>query len=325
MPSVSIIVPVYNGASTIRETLNSVLQQSVEDLELIVVDDGSTDNTLEVAASFDDPRLSVFSYPNAGVSTTRNRGVTHASADYVSFLDADDLWTPDKLARQLDALESSQKAAVAYSWTDYIDQTGQFIAHDQQVTFSGDVYGELLRRDFLESASNATIRRQAFLAVGGFDSSLSGAADWDFFLRLAKCYDFVAVPSLGVLYRISNSSMSANLSMQEQECIEVIERAYEQAPENLQFLKPQSLGRIYQYLSFKSMQGPLSRAKGLTALQYFQRSLTHSPMIAVQCFRLTLILVIKISAAILLPQSQQVFDQLRLLNRSQIERQSGSP
>ena len=313
MPLVSIIVPVYNGASTIRETLDSVLQQSVEDFELIVVDDGSTDNTLEVVASVDDPRLTVFSYPNAGVATTRNRGVTHALAEYVSFIDADDLWTADKLARQLDALESSPNAAVAYSWTDYIDQTGQFVAHDQQVTFSGSVYGELLRRDFLESASNVTIRRQAFLDVGGFDPSLSGAADWDFFLRLAKRYDFVAVPCLGVLYRISDSSMSSNLAMQEQECIAVLERAYQQAPANLQSLKPQSLSQLYQYLSFKAMQGPLSRAKGLTALQYLRKSLAHRPLIAVQNSRLTSILTLKILAALLLPaQSQRLLDQRRL-------------
>ena len=313
MPLVSIIVPVYNGASTIRETLDSVLQQSVEAFELIVIDDGSTDNTLEVVASFNDPRLSVFTYPNAGVATTRNRGVTHASAEYISFIDADDLWTPDKLARQLDAFERSPNAAVAYSWTDYIDQTGQFIAHDQQVTFSGNVYGELLCRDFLESASNVTIRRQAFLDVGGFDSSLSGAADWDFFLRLAKCYDFVAVPYLGVLYRISNSSMSSNLSLQEQECIAVIERAYEQAPATLQSLKPQSFSYLYQYLSFNAMRGTLSRNSGLTALHYFRRSLAHSPMIAVRDSRLTSILILKILAALLLPtQSQRLLDQLRL-------------
>lgn len=313
MPLVSIIVPIYNGASTIRETLDSVLQQSIKAFELIVIDDGSTDNTLEVVAGFEDPRLSVFSYPNAGVAATRNRGVTHASAEYISFIDADDLWTPDKLARQLDVLESSPNAAIAYSWTDYIDQTGRFIAHDQQVTFSGNVYGELLRRDFLESASNVTIRRQAFLDVGGFDSSLSGAADWDFFLRLAKRYDFVVVPYIGVLYRISDSSMSANLSMQEQECIAVLERAYEQAPANLQSLKPQSFSQLYHYLSFSAMRGPLSRNNGLTALHYFRRSLAHSPMIAVQYSRLTSILILKILAALLLPaQSQRLLDQLRL-------------
>ena len=313
MLSASIIVPVYNGASTIRETLDSVLQQSVEAFELIVIDDGSTDSTLEVVASFEDPRLSVFSYPNAGVSATRNRGVAHASAEYVSFIDADDLWTPDKLARQLEALEKSPNAAVAYSWTDYIDETGRLVAHDQQVSFSGNVYGELLCRDFLESASNATIRRQAFLDIGGFDSSLSGAADWDFFLRLAKDYDFVAVPYPGVLYRISDSSMSSNLSMQEQECIAVLERAYKQAPEGLQSLKPRSFSQLYQYLSFKAMQGPLSRAKGLTALQYLRRSLAYSPMIAVHSFRLTSILLLKILVALLLPlRSQRLLDQLRL-------------
>ena len=312
MPLVSVILPVYNGAQTISATLKSVFQQSIQDFELIIVDDGSTDQTLEVISTVDDPRLKVFSYPNAGVATTRNRGVAHASGKYVSFVDADDLWTPDKLALQLKALESTPDAAVAYSWTDYIDQEGRFIAEAQRVAFSGDVYAELLRRDFLESASNATIRRQAFLACGGFDPSLSGAADWDLFLRLAKRYAFVAVPHPGVLYRLLSSSMSANLAMQEEECLTVLDRAYKQAPPHLQSLKQQSLGQLYQYLSFKAMHGPLHRPKGASALHYLYQSLAHSPRAALQQPRLTSVLILKILVALLLPrQSQQLIDQLR--------------
>ena len=312
MPIVSVILPVYNGVKTIDATLKSVFQQSIQDFELVVIDDGSTDQTLEAISKFDDPRLSVFSYQNAGVATTRNRGVSHASAEYVSFIDADDLWTPHKLALQLKALTDMPEAAVAYSWTDYIDQTDRFIAKAQRVNFSGDVYADLLLRCFLESASNATIRRQAFLECGGFDPSLSGAADWDFFLRLAKRYAFVAVPHLGVLYRFLDSSMSANLAAQEEECLTVIDRAYEQAPPDLQPLKRRSLGYLYQYLSFKSMHGPLCRPKGASALHYLYQSLAHSPKMSMQQPRLTSILILKILATLLLPrQSQRLIDQLR--------------
>ncbi|MBE9062861.1 glycosyltransferase [cf. Phormidesmis sp. LEGE 11477] len=313
MPLASVIVPVYNGAQTIHATIESVLQQTAQDFELVVVDDGSTDTTLEVVSKFDDPRLSVFSYHNAGVATSRNRGAAHASGKYISFIDADDLWTPDKLALQLEALESTPKTAVAYSWTDYIDQEGRFIEKAQRVAFSGDVYAKLLLRNFLESASNVTIHRQTFLKLGGFDLSLSGAADWDFFLRLAKHYPFVAVPHLGVLYRLLDSSMSANLAAQEKECLTVLDRAYEQASPNLQPLKQQSLGQLYRYLSFKAMHGSLHRPKGASALHYLFQSLVHSPQIAIQQPRLTSILILKILAALLLPhQSQQLIDQLRL-------------
>ncbi|EDX84168.1 glycosyl transferase, group 2 family protein [Synechococcus sp. PCC 7335] len=312
MPLASVIVPVYNGAQTIHATLESVFQQTAQDFELIVIDDGSTDSTLEVVSKFDDPRLRVFSYCNAGVATSRNRGVDHASGKYISFIDADDLWTPKKLALQLEALESTPEAAVAYSWTNYIDQEGRFIDKAQRVDFSGDVYAELLLRDFLESASNVTIRHQVFLEFGGFDLSLTGAADWDFFLRLAKHYSFVAVPHLGVLYRLLSSSMSANLAIQEKECLTVLDRAYEQAPPALQPLKQRSLGQLYQYLSFKAMHGSLHRPKGASALHYLWQSLAHSPQIAIQQPRLTSVLFLKILAALLLPrQSQQLIDQLR--------------
>lgn len=305
MPLTSIIIPVYNGAHTICATLESVFRQTTEAFEVIVVDDGSTDETLEIVSRIDDPRLTVVSYENAGVAITRNRGVEHASGEYISFIDADDLWTPDKLTRQLAALEDTPEAAVAYSWTDYIDHAGNFIAHDQQVVFSGDVQSELLVRDFLESASNATIRRQAFWEIGGFDSSLSGAADWDFFLRLAQRYPFVAVPHVGVLYRLSSGSMSSNLSMQEQECLAVLEQAYKAAPAHLRSLQPRSLGQLYQYLSFKALQGPLSRANGVLALRYFRRSLAYSPKTAIQNFRLNSILGLKILAALCLPLQSQ--------------------
>lgn len=312
IPLVSVIVPVYNGAHTIRATLDSVFEQSYENFELIVIDDGSTDETLAVVGSFKDSRLKVFSHANAGVAASRNRGVSHAVGSYISFLDADDLWTPDKLEAQIQALETSEKAAVAYSWTDYIDESGRFVAYDQRVTFSGDVYGELLLRDFLESASNVTIRRQAFLDVQGFDQNLSGAADWDLFLRLAEQHHYAAVPRLGVLYRIGGSSMSANLEMQERECLAVLDQAFERAPAHLKGLKNQSYAQLYQYLSFKVVQGQLSRAKGVSALRYLRRSLNYYPDLAKQQPRFTSIIILKSMAALLLPStSQQLIDRLR--------------
>lgn len=314
MPFVSVIVPAYNAQETIGETLESIFNQTLADFELIVVNDGSTDQTLKIVAGFDDSRLKAFSYPNAGVAASRNRGAAQASSAYLSFIDADDLWTPDKLEAQLNALENTPQAAVAYSWTNYIDQTGRFVARAQRTTFDGDVYAELLMRDFLESASNVTIRRQAFIDSGGFDESLSGAADWDLFLRLAARYSFVAVPRLGVLYRLGGNSMSANLSMQEQECLQVLERAYEQASESLQPLKKHSFAHLYQYLGFKVMQGQLSREKGLSALRYFKRVLNYNPWLLGQQPCVILAVSLKILAALLLPiQSQQFINVFRLI------------
>src|SRR5919199_5480676 len=107
MPLISVVIPAYNSEKTIQETIKSVLKQSFKNLELIVIDDGSKDSTFDIVSSFSDSRLRVFSYLNAGVSASRNRGLAKAAGEFISFLDADDLWTPDKLEAQLKALEAN--------------------------------------------------------------------------------------------------------------------------------------------------------------------------------------------------------------------------
>ncbi|WP_329607065.1 glycosyltransferase family A protein [Planktothrix agardhii] len=103
MPLISVIIPAYNAEKTIQETIYSVLKQTWQDFELIVINDGSQDATLEVLSSIQDPRLRILSYSNAGLASSRNRGITEATGEYISFMDADDLWTPDKLEAQFQA------------------------------------------------------------------------------------------------------------------------------------------------------------------------------------------------------------------------------
>ena len=302
MPLISVIVPAYNAEETIGETIRSVLNQTLTDFELIVVNDGSQDNTLEVISRFDDPRLKVFSYPNAGVSATRNRGVTHAVGTYVSFIDADDLWTADKLEAQLQALQKEPEAAVAYSWTDMIDKEGRLMGHGDRVTYSGSVHTELLVRFFISSASNALICRKAVIESGGFDEALAGAADWDFFLRLARRFSFVAVPKVGILYRIANSNaMSSNLQRQEEECVKVINLAFAQAPQSLQHFKQRSLANIYQYLYYKAIENAYTRSQGSLAARYHWRAIKADSSILKYRIYTNLRIYLKILVLLVLP------------------------
>ncbi len=274
-PQISVIVPVYNGKKTIQETIESVLNQTFSDFELIVINDGSQDSTLEVIANIQDARLQVFSYPNAGVAASRNRGLSHACGKFISFLDADDLWTPDKLEAQLKALQENPQAAVAYSWTDHIDESSQFLTPGPHITVSGDIYARLLLGNFLSNGSNVLVRTQALLEVGAFEQSLAPAEDWDMWLRLAAHYHFVAVASPQILYRISTNSASCNIAKMEAACLRVIERAYSQAPASLQHLKPETLGFLYNYLLSKVLEGPPGRQKVLTAARLFWHYFTN--------------------------------------------------
>lgn len=261
MPLISVIIPAYNSENTISETVESVLKQTFADFELIVINDGSTDNTLEVLSSIQDPRLKVFSYPNAGSNPSRNRGFAQSSGEYIAFLDADDLWTADKLEAQLKALQDNPQAAVAYSWCDRINESSQLVRKGGYFTAHGDIYPQLLLTDILENGSNPLIRREALTHVGGFDESLPAGQDWDLYLRLAAHYHFVNVQRPQILYRISTNSLSSNVAKLESGCLQVITTAFNQAPESLQYLKRDSLANLYKYLTYKSLLGIPDRSK----------------------------------------------------------------
>jgi glycosyltransferase involved in cell wall biosynthesis len=279
MPKISVVIPVYNGEKTIEETIASVLAQTFTDFELIVVNDGSQDKTQEIVQQFTDPRIKLHSYKNGGLATSRNRGIEKSQGEYISFLDADDLWTTDKLASQYQALQTHPQAAVAYSGTDWIDEFGNFLKNSSPPSISGDIYGVLLLSNIVGSGSNALIKKEALLITGNFDESLKASEDWDFLIRLAAKYEFIRVDAPQILYRQSPDSMSSKLNYQEQETVKVIRKAFRQAPPHLQYLKRISLSNTYIYLTYKSIEGLPSYQQGLKGLELFAKLLVNYPTI----------------------------------------------
>lgn len=313
MPLISVIIPVYNGEKTIRDTIDSVLQQTFSEFELLVIDDGSKDATLKVVSEISDPRLKVFSFPNAGASASRNRGLKLATGEYVSFIDADDLWTADKLQAQLTALQSHPAAAVAYSWTDCIDETGKFLRPSSHATASGNVYPNLLLTNIVGSGSNILVRREAIVAIGGFNEAIPPSVeDWELAVRLAARYEFVAVPSVQVLYRVYPNSASFNIERMEVMGLQATEALFAQAPEDLQYLKRPKTGNLYKLLVSKLLQGPVNRQNGLLAAKYLWKVVETEPSLIRR--RLTWRVLVIIFAIALLP-SQVAEAVLVRLNR----------
>ncbi|MDP5017017.1 glycosyltransferase [Anabaena sp. UHCC 0187] len=267
-PRISVVIPAYNCEKTITKTIESVLNQTFTNWELIIINDGSKDSTLEIISQIHDSRIKVFSFDNAGGNVSRNRGLKYAVGEFVSFLDADDIWTSDKLASQLKALEENPQAAVAYSWTDYIDETGEFVVSGGRVVAKGDVYEKLLVTNFLENGSNPLIKRESLISLSGFDESLPAAQDWDMWLRLAAKFEFVCIPSVQILYRVSGNSVSANLNRQETACLQVMNKAYKARPPQPNFNFNLSLANLYKYLTCKALQKPLTRKKGLATVRF---------------------------------------------------------
>ncbi|OKH33362.1 glycosyl transferase family A [[Phormidium ambiguum] IAM M-71] len=303
MRLISVIIPAYNSEKTIKETIESVLNQTFSDFELIVVNDGSTDSTLEIVNNIKDSRMMVFTYPNAGVAVSRNRGVSHSSGEFVSFLDADDLWTADKLEAQLKALQENPEAAVAYSWLDSIDESGNFLRQGERIKENGDIYTKLLLIPFVSSGSNGLIRRQAFIEIGGFDESLAASQDYDFYLRLAARYHFVCVPEVQILYRILSGSMSTNIHRLEATSILVRERAFQESPQPLlSKFKQYSLGNFYKDFTFKLLNMPPERERGWQATKLFWKAVEYDPALLRR--RIFWKVILRIIIIIIMPSQQ---------------------
>ncbi|NEO89375.1 MAG: glycosyltransferase [Moorea sp. SIO3G5] len=249
MPTISVIVPVYNGEKTILETIQSIQAQTFSDFELIVINDGSTDGTLDVISTVNDHRLKVFSYENGGLPVARNRGIRRSTGEFITFIDADDLWKPDKLELQLAALQKNPEAGVAYSWTAFIDENSKFLFAWQPLYWEGNVYPQLLIRNFISSGSNIMVKRKYIEAAGEFDPSLKSVEDWDYYLRLAALCHFALVPKYQILYRRSSQSMTSKVDVMEKANLIVIERAFKAAPPELKSLKNKSLANAYRYLA----------------------------------------------------------------------------
>lgn len=212
---VSVIVPAYNAASTIERTLSSVLKQTHSNLEVLVVDDGSQDDTaLLVRRMADrDDRIKLLQKPNGGLVSARNHGIEHAHGEFIAPLDADDLWHPDKLTKQVAAMRAN--IGLVYCWSRAIDGQDRVLFDLAACGLRGNVYAALLIKNFLHSGA-PLVRRSCIDHVGGYDATLSAKGadcceDLKFNLDIAERYDFDLVPEFLSAYRLHPGTMSRNL------------------------------------------------------------------------------------------------------------------
>lgn len=256
---VSVVIPAYNAAATIAATIASVQAQTHSQWEIIAVDDGSTDETATVLQGLAaaDGRIRVARQANQGQAIARNTGMALAQGEYVAWLDADDCWVPDKLARQVAALAAHPEAAAAYSWTDYVSETGAFLHQGSYLAPATRVLETLLVVNFIENGSNLMARRSAIATVGEFDPTLVPSEDWDYWLRLAARFPLVAVPAVGVRYRVVPSSQSTNVLRLERSCRGCLDRALARHPE-LAPLAPLAYANTYKYLTYKCLAGAIA-------------------------------------------------------------------
>lgn len=247
MPEVSAVIPAYNAARYLGEAIDSALAQTFRDLEIIVIDDGSTDDTARVVARYGGSVRSI-SQPNRGVSSARNRGIEESRGRYVAFLDADDVWMPAKLQRQLEALRENPQTRACYSAHLWVDDRLAPLRENRGPR-RGTALEDLLRTgNVVGSPSSVIVERSIFSEVGGFSDAFSLCADWEMWVRIAARTEFAYINEPLVQYRVHADSMSRNVPLLEDESIRTLESGFAAPSTPLQIRKRRRSSLAHNYM-----------------------------------------------------------------------------
>ncbi len=232
-PKVTVVIPAYNHEQYVGETIQSVLDQTFQDFELIIINDGSTDGTESEILKFRDDRIRYYQQENRGLSATLNRGIELATGAYFNFLPSDDAFYPEKLEMQLRIFEKDAGLGLVFAYPQLIDATGKEIKNDPVADWAAvpyetkeEIFPALFERDFL-SAPAALIRMECFERVGLFDTSLKTAQDYDMWMRILKYYDLRLIKKPLLKYRWHGANLTCQATpATEQERAKVLLKAY---------------------------------------------------------------------------------------------------
>lgn len=224
MPSVSIIIPAYNPGRYLAQAIDSVIAQTFTDWEMVVVDDGSTEDISWVRDKH--PSIRLIQQENRGLSIARNVAILASTGEFIAFLDADDLWEPDKLAKQVAVMDSCPRVGLCHTLTQYVDAAG----HRLDVYFdkATDSYYDLLKICSVV-ISSSIIRRECLAVASLFDPMYIHVQDYDMWLKIAKYYDLNTIMSVETLYRVHGNNMSKDYSMVHSEVSSLLRRHLGQA------------------------------------------------------------------------------------------------
>lgn len=244
MKKVSVIIPVYQVERYIRAAIESVLTQTYENWELLIINDDSPDKTVEICQQFTDPRITIISQKNRGLSGARNTGIRHAQGDYLAFLDGDDVWLPQKLEKHIAHLEKSPKVGVSFSPSSFIDEMGNSKGTCLNPRLKGITASCLLKDNSIGNGSAAVVRREVFEAIKFqdnlygtvedfyFDEQFRRAEDIECWLRILiqTHWKIEGIPEALTLYRVNSGGLSASFLKQLEALEKVVEKTRSYAP-----------------------------------------------------------------------------------------------
>lgn len=227
---VSVVIPSFNMADYLPFAIQSVLDQSYDNYEVVIVDDGSTDNTKEVVEKFlVNEKVNYFYQENCGLACARNAGIKVSNGEFIALCDADDVWSTDKLEKQMPGFAGSENIGVVYTNAAPMSVAGEkgepFIAK----RYSGKITGKLLINNFV-SGSASIIRRKCFDEVGFYDQTLTTGEDYDLWLRISTKYEYLYIDIVTYFYRSWEGQMSKNYRRMIENGIKIMEKFLSQNP-----------------------------------------------------------------------------------------------
>lgn len=321
MVKVSVVVPVYNVEKFVARTIASVLAQTFTDFELIIVDDQSSDRSLEICRQFNDPRIKIVQQKNRGLAGARNTGIRQAQGQYIALLDSDDLWLPEKLEQHVQHLDNSPRVGVSFSRSAFIDEDDRAIGTYQMPKLADITAAHLLCRNPIGNGSAPVIRRKVFEEIKFqenlygtvedfyFDDRFRQSEDIECWIRIAITTNWAieGIPTALTLYRVNSGSLSANLLKQLESWEKVMDKTRTYAPELL--AQWESRARAYQlrYLARRAIRKP----DGGEAVKLVNRALATDWRILIEEPRRTILTILAAYLLILLPRS--VYDKIEQL------------
>ncbi len=249
MKTVSVVIPTYNYARFLPQAIDSALVQTHPPLEVIVVDDGSTDETPRVLAGYGD-RIRVIRQANGGAGAARNTGIAAARGEYIAFLDADDVWLPRKLELQMARFEADPELGLVHCGAEVVDDQSRLTGFMIN-GLEGWVAADLLRldREVMGPGSNIVVPRRVAEEMGGFDERLPPSEDWDFSYRIAARYRVGYVAEPLIRYRQHGAGIHLNIPKMERSMLIALEKAFTAADPKVRTLRNYSYGKLHRILA----------------------------------------------------------------------------
>lgn len=277
---VSVVIPTYNRSAYLAEAIASVLAQTFQDFEIVIVDDGSTDDTAQMVKALAEPRIRYLEQDHRGVSAALNIGWRAARGDFIARLDSDDLWLPTLLQELVTRLEEDKTRGAAYARARGMNAQGELLTQlvGTSERFPGETLKSLVYGDFV-SPMAVVIRRSALDEVGGYDESLIGNEDWDVWIRIARHYGIAYVAKILALYRFHAQNLtrtnSDRMERLMQDRVRVLDKFFSSGdiPPSVAAIKPIAYRNVYLDWAIRYLE----RRQWKNAWQAFERAVALSP------------------------------------------------